>query len=242
MVHGGMDRAAAFLKTVRRLGEGHVGPVEVTRYDRRGYARSLDPHDDPPPASIAAQVDDLLTVLDGQPSSVVGHSLGGVIALAAAEAAPELIGSVGAFEAPAPWLPTWPGRSAGAQALEVESQGPAEVAERFMRRLVGDEVWEGLPRSTQDQRRAEGPALIADLRSIRADPPYSTDRLVRDGTPIVVAHGTESRPHHIAGAEWLHASVERSGLVVIPGASHNAHHTHAAQFAAFAEEVVARAR
>ena len=33
--------------------------------------------------------------------------------------------------------------------------------------MIGDERWEGLPERTREQRRAEGPALLAELRSIR---------------------------------------------------------------------------
>ena len=43
------------------------------------------------------QVDDLLAVIGGEPTVVVGHSLGGVIGLVAAVRRPDLIPSVAAF-------------------------------------------------------------------------------------------------------------------------------------------------
>ena len=72
-----------------------------------------------------------------------------------------------------PWLTSWPSNTAGGVAL-ADSGGEAEAAERFMRRIVGDDMWEALPERTKDQRRAEGPALVAELRSLRPphEPPY----------------------------------------------------------------------
>ena len=82
--------------------------------------------------------------------------------------APDLVGAVGAFEAPLGWRPWWPNSSAGGAAHDAAAvEGPEAAAERFMRRLFGDERWEELPAGTQQQRRAEGPALLADLAAMR---------------------------------------------------------------------------
>ena len=89
LVHGSMDRAASFLKVTRRLPD-----LEIVRYDRRGYGRSVGAGTC---ATIDDQVDDLLAVMAGEPAVVVAHSLGGVIALAAAVRRPDLIPSVAAF-------------------------------------------------------------------------------------------------------------------------------------------------
>src|SRR5215210_7308903 len=100
LVHGSMDRSAGFIRTERQLAGRNVA-----RYDRRGYGRSID-------AGVATTLDDhvadLFTVIDGRPSVVIGHSLGGIVALVAAQREPELVRAVGAFESPRPWAPWWP--------------------------------------------------------------------------------------------------------------------------------------
>jgi pimeloyl-ACP methyl ester carboxylesterase len=233
-VHGSLDRGAAFLRTARLLREH-----DVVRYDRRGYGRSAEAGTS---VGIDAMVADLVVVLDGQPSVVVGHSLGGVIALAAAQHHPHLVTAVATFEAPSPWLDWWPGRSAGGRALEFADRGPEEVAERFLRGLVGSERWEALPEATKAARRREGPALVADLTAIRGDEPYSTGQLVALGLPVVTGYGSLSKPHHVRSASDLHDAVPGSELVVIDGASHDAHASHPDEFARFVGVAIRRAR
>jgi pimeloyl-ACP methyl ester carboxylesterase len=230
LVHGSMDRAASFLKAVRRLPE-----VDVVRYDRRGYGRSVT-------AGIALtiddQVDDLLAVLDGSPAAVIGHSLGGVIALTAAERHPELVPSVGAFEAPMAWADWWPTVSAGAAALEAGRHTSAEdAAEQFMRRMVGDERWERLPSRTRAERRSEGPALLAELRAIRGDAPYGPLQLTG---PVVAGFGSESKPYHRHAARELAELAPRGELIVIEGSDHAAQNSHPDAFADFVRRVVER--
>ena len=88
LVHGSLDRSAGMTKLSRRLEDG----FRVTRYDRRGYGRSM-PHAGP--FGIDAQVDDLVHVIASAPDApapcvVFGHSYGGNVALATAERHPEL--------------------------------------------------------------------------------------------------------------------------------------------------------
>jgi pimeloyl-ACP methyl ester carboxylesterase len=221
LVHGSLDRSTAFLRTIRLLPD-----LTVLRYDRRGYGRSLE-------AGVCAtfdeQVDDLAAVVAGVPAVVVGHSLGGVVALAFAARYPQLVPAVVAYEAPMAWQPWWPTQSAGAVVMETAVDA-GDAAERFMRRMIGDERWAALPESTRQQRRAEGPALVAELRSIRppASPPYVPADLPM---PVVAAHGSESRPHHQQTARALAASVPHGELVEVPGAGHGAHLTHPAAVA-----------
>jgi len=143
----------------------------------------------------------------------VGHSLGGVIALALAQRRPELVRAVVAYEAPMSWCDWWPKVTAGAVAMSAEVAAE-DAAERFMRRIVGDDRWERLPPRTRLQRRAEGPALVAELRSIRdpANPPYEAAALA---VPVIAAHGTESSPHHKQTAQRLAQEAPRAELMVV---------------------------
>lgn len=216
LVHGSLDRSTAFLRTMRLLRD-----LTVVRYDRRGYGKSLAAG---VCTAFGEQVDDLEQIVADQPSVVLGHSLGGVVALAFAQRHPDLVPAVVAYEAPMAWLPTWPSATAGSVAM-AEPGDAATVAERFMRRMVGDDRWEALPERTKDQRRAEGPALVGELRSIRppAAAPYHPEHLTM---PVIAAHGTESRAHHQDTARRLAAAAPRGELVVVDGASHGVHLTH----------------
>ena len=53
----------------------------------------------------------------------------------------------------------------------------AAAAERFFRRMVGDAAWDRLPDEGRAERRADGPALAAELRAIRlSEAPFDVGR------------------------------------------------------------------
>ncbi|MET0902955.1 MAG: alpha/beta hydrolase [Acidimicrobiales bacterium] len=221
LIHGSLDRSTAFMRVARELRD-----LTVVRYDRRGYGKSLAVG---PSVSFDDQVDDLASVVGEEPAIVAGHSLGGVVALAFASRHPPLVSAVVAYEAPMPWLTSWPSNTAGGVAL-TDPGDAGDAAEHFMRRIVGDDRWEELPPRTQAQRRAEGPALVAELRSLRPPHPAPYD-LSTFPVPVVAGHGGGSRPHHKEAAQRLATTVPRGELVVIEAASHGAHLSHPREFA-----------
>lgn len=232
VVHGSMDRAAGFVKTGRFLRD-----LDVVRFDRRGYGRSPDTRLS---CTFEAQVDDLLTVVDGIPSVVVGHSLGGVVALAAAQRSPDVVRAVMAFEAPMAWAPWWENRHDNAAILAgVSVEGTDATVDRFMRAVIGPERWDALPESTRAQRYAEGSALFADLE-LAGDGvvPYDPRRLT---VPVIAGHGTRSHPRYQRSAQELARAVPGAELMVVEGASHVAHDTHPEDFSALVRRAVARA-
>ena len=245
LVHGSRDRSGGMLRVRRLLQESY----RVLRYDRRGYARSLGAG---PPSSFDEQVDDLAGLLAGRPAVLVGHSFGGIVCLALAERRPELVRAVLAYEAPKLWAPWWPGSSAGRGALAVARAGAgatepvasgdapgvagaravsdqselgAEAAEWFLRRMIGDAMWERLPATMRAERRAEGPTLVAEMASVRppASPPFDAAAIP---VPVVAVHGSEARPHHVRATGELARSAPRAELHVIVGADHGAHLSH----------------
>ena len=233
-VHGSMDRSSAFARCC-----GHLRDLHTIRYDRRGYGKSVQLG----AVSIDGHIDDLVELLDGRPAVVIGHSLGGVIALGAAQRHPEVVQAVGAYESPMPWVEWWPKRSAGGDAMTMgEGTSPAaaaDAAERFMRRMIGDERWDALPEGTRRSRRAEGPALLAELRSARQQSAYDPSAIT---VPVLTAHGTDSREHHCWAAQELARLTGGDPPFVIEGAGHGAHASHHREFAEFTRRVVAAAR
>lgn len=237
-VHGAMDRAASFGRVMRRMDDVHT-----IAHDRRGYAGSIgaprrEAHAAEEPNTLADHVDDLRAVLEwataetpGVPVVVVGHSLGGLVALLAAAGdragALESIDAVCAFEAPLPW--TDPGRrTSGTQAIEVgRDRGPGAAAELFYRSMVGDSAWERLAARERALRVAEGPALLAELLDARQ--PRATVPLVHPGVELHLAVA-ENGPEHLHRATARLAEATGVPVHTIAGAGHGAHLSHPGEF------------
>ena len=231
LVHGSMDRSAAFARVMAELVE-----LDVCRYDRRGYGASALEGEG---LGLDGHVADLLAVAAGRRCVVVGHSFGGVIALAAATRRPDVVTGVAAFEAPMQWQPWWPEDSAGSTAVrhaEDGADGPA-AAEAFLRQVLGHERYLAL--AGREQRLAEGTALVAELLSIRRGPvPYDLRALP---VPVLAGTGTDSLAHMQRAAAVLAEEAPLGELYVLEGAGHGAHVSHPAAFAAYARRAVALA-
>lgn len=215
LVHGSMDRAAGLAKLSRRL----MADLRVLRYDRRGYGRSV-PHRGP--FTIDDQVADLDRLLAGRRAVLFGHSYGGNVALAHAARHPERVQGVVVYETPLSWLDWWPATTAGAMAVATRGT-PEEAAERFMRRLIGDQRWERLPPTTRAARRSEGAPMVAELADLRARPPWEPAALTM---PVVAMTGERGAEHHRRGMAHLAELLPGCDHVVVPGARHAGPNTH----------------
>jgi pimeloyl-ACP methyl ester carboxylesterase len=227
LVHGSMDRATSFTRLMGRLRHW-----DIVAYDRRGYAGSALTG---PPATFDDQVDDLLEVLDGEPAVAFGHSFGGDVVLATAAQQPGLIPAAFVWEPPQPWLPWWAeatARRAGETELE-----PDERAESFMRRMVGDQVWERLPSSTRAQRRREGHTLEAEINSLAVAPVFDPAAIP---IPVLVGRGGNSSGHQRRAAAELAEALPAGELVEIAAAGHGAHLSHPAEVARLLEDMAER--
>ena len=233
LVHGSLDRAGSFTRVLRRLTDLHT-----LVYDRRGYHRSR--HCGPLATTLDSHIDDLLGAVGGRPAVVIGHSYGGDIALGAALRHGPLstITSVAAYEPPLPWMDFWSSRGTTARTGTL-GDDPGVAAERFFRRIVGTETWDRLPDAAKAERRADGPALIAELNAIRlAHSPFDVTTM---RIPALYGRGERSVAHHVQGVAWLTEHTPDAELVEIPGASHGAHLTHPDAFADFVRRAVGRA-
>jgi len=217
VVHGSMDRSAGLLRLSRRLDATH----RVLRYDRRGYGRSADVG---APWDVAANIEDLERLVEAAspPAVVFGHSFGGNVALGLAARRPDLVRGVVVYETPLSWLHWWPGNSAGGAAMAADD--PGDAAEAFMRRLVGDAVWERLPAPKQAERRAEGRAMVAELADLRRVAPWRGEDV---GVPVLALYGEFARPHHRAAMTGLEDMIPGCRSAMVPGAGHAGPHTHA---------------
>lgn len=233
LVHGAMDRAASFGRAMRRLPD-----LDVIAYDRRGYGGS--PHV-AGRGRLEDHAYDLAAVLDWSGASrsvVVGHSLGGTVALALAARGDERLRGVGAFESPAPWLDD-SRSSVGGGAVEVaDRDGAAAGAEFFYRLMVGDHTWSRLRERDRVARREEGPALLDELRDLR-DPDTRVD-LGAVAVPVVVGAGGRSAEHLRRSAAQLQQALPDAWTIEIAESGHGAHLSHPDDFARFVRATVAR--
>jgi pimeloyl-ACP methyl ester carboxylesterase len=242
LVHGSLDRSTSFARVLRRLDDLHT-----VVYDRRGYHRSRGalPIND----TLDGHIDDLLAVIDGRPAVVIGHSYGGDVALGASLRPREAssIRAVAAYEPPMPWLAVWPKQPVALpdgtpSTPTTDSTSPdddAAAAERFFRRMVGDAAWDRLPDAGRAARRADGPALAAELRAIRvSEAPFDVGALA---VPAIFGRGERSAPRHRQSVAWLVEHTPGAELVEFPGATHGAHLTHPDAFAAMARRALALA-
>ncbi len=236
-VHGSLDRGESFRRAMRRLPD-----YSTLAYDRRGYQASRAGG----VVDLGGHIEDLLSVAEvarsqGRgPVVAVGHSLGGDVVVGAALAEPRAFGAIGAYEPPMPWLgfrrpPTGAGRG-----WEPVWEDPGEEAERFFSRMVSPEAWARLTEEGRATRRADGPALVADLRSFRTEgPPFNVTAL---GVPSVFGRGgATSAEHHRRSVEWIGANVPGATVFEIEAAQHGAHLSHPDHFAALARLVVDKA-
>jgi len=230
LVHGSMDRSAGLLKLSRRLDVDH----RVLRYDRRGYGRS-SPHAGP--FGMDGQVADLVALLDGRPAVVFGHSYGGNVALALAARHPDLVRAVGVYESPLSWLDWWPRTTAGSSAVADEGD-PADAAERFMRRMIGDARWEHLPPGSRAARRTEGAAMIGELSDLAAHAPWSPEDV---RVPALAIHGSLGAAHHGLSTAYLGEVLADVEVVEIGGAKHFGPNTHPDAVATELRRLIARA-
>ncbi len=213
MVHGAMDRATSFTRLIAKLPEW-----EAVAYDRRGYGHSAGLA---APESFAAQVEDLVDLAGPGPVVAFGHSLGGDIVLAALQSHPRVFSAALIWEAPMPWMPFWPDDTASRGAAG--DLAPEDRAEWFMRRMVGDKLWERLPAATRAARRSEGVTLQTDFAYLSHGPVFDATAIE---VPVTVGYGGDSRAHQRDAAHALAEALPDGNLVCVPGTGHGAHLTH----------------
>jgi len=208
LVHGTRDQGSSFERAAAVLDD-----VEVVSYDRRGWGASWDGTH----AGLAGHTDDVLTILGERTATIVGHSWGGNVAVAAAIRRPDLVTSVGVWETAMPWAPWWQGAHRDLILGAIDRTG---------RKPPGT--------SRQNRERALFAAEAAEALSPLFD-------LGRFTAGCVAGYGTATRPHFGVG---VRAFAEQTGAEVfeLVGATHMAHRDHPEDFARFVRHALALRR
>jgi len=217
LIHGLQDSVASFDGVVAEL----TPEFTVVTYDRRGWGRSRD---DPLPTSLADHAQDAVDALAGRRATVVGHSYGGVVAMMAAVARPDLVASLAVFEPTVPFTDWWPDHD---EMLRRSRDLKAMLAR-----------WNaGQPRRTPEQRAADEVSMARDFSFVETAP----FDFAAVSVPCLVGGSVDTTPWDFESAERL-AELLDADVVMFPDAGHTVHRTHAREFAEFTRRAVARAR
>lgn len=236
LLHATLSNGLQLTRVARLLTER--APVLLP--DRRGSGASGLPQ--PRPVSVGEQVSDMLALLHAEGAKrvlVVGHSFGGLLALALAAAEPCPVAAVVAYEPPmlevidAGRAGELTGIRARVAAAHASGGGPA-AAETFLRAIGSSAMLDGLPSTQRSALLSRGDSVLADLGFL--------DRATFDPSrircPVTLVTGGGSEPFYAAIADALTKAVAGSRRVDIPGARHD---TPITQPTEFAEVVLAAA-
>ena len=221
---------------------------EVHALDRRGRGASGD---GPGPYSAELEVADLAAVADALATAadravtIVGHSLGGRLALAAA-AWTASIGAVVAYEGAPVALDADAEtvREATLARLTADlARGDHDaVLERFMREvaeLTEPELAAFRAGPLWAVRAATAPQIVRELAAARRDPAIGLEACAAAGVPVLQLAGSASPAPFQDGVLGLHDHLANGRVLLVDGARHNGHHTHAAAVAAAVLEFTA---
>jgi pimeloyl-ACP methyl ester carboxylesterase len=200
--------------------------LQRIRYHRRGLGGSTRPVE-AGPTSVAVQAWDAAGLLDHlgvDRAHLVGHSLGGAIALELAAQHPTRVASLALLE---PMFPTAPAGAAFVRAMaplvERYEAGDAEGAVHGFLALVGDHNW----RETIDHTVPGGIAqAVKDAATFfEAELPGSTwtfgpEQAAAITCPVLSVLGGKASPLFVEGRQLLHAWFPDCQDADIPGATH----------------------
>ncbi len=219
----------------RRLVAELTGRYRTLALDLHGYGETSWP-DDPETFSIDDEVQLVEHVLDrvDGPAHLVGHSYGGVVALATALRHPQRVRSLALHEPVVFQLAlAGPLAPVGAEitrmvellAERVEAGAPAAAAEHFIDYWRGEGTWAALPERGRQAAARVIPKLPVELRAMLRSPytlrDYGTIR-----SPVRLLAGTVGRAAARRVAELLATAFPDGSLQLVAGAGHMAPVTH----------------
>ncbi|MCW2947023.1 MAG: hydrolase [Actinoallomurus sp.] len=248
LIHGIGDSSDTWLEVLPQLARRYT----VIAPDLLGHGRSAKPRADYSIAAYACGMRDLLSVLDVDRVSVVGHSLGGGIAMQFAYQFPErcerlvLVGSGGIGQEVHPLLrvAAAPGAELG---LPVATSAPARTALRLAAPVLratggmrlGPDFHYVLERYCALRSRTARQAFLRTLRAgvdVRGQVITMLDRCyLAAGMPTLIIWGRRDRVIPVRHAYVGHAAMPGSELEIFERAGHFPHHDAPDRFAAVVE-------
>lgn len=194
-----------------------AGTFDVITPDLRGFGGSRAPKGIHTMDDMAADVADLLSAFGLQQAAVVGHSMGGYVALAFARAYPQHLRGLGLVASQV--LADKPEGKEGRYktAENVSRDGVGVVAEAMTPKLSADAKLQEEIRGLIEAQKPQG--VIGALKAM-AERPDSTDLLPSLTVPLVLVHGDADALIPIDRAREVKAAVSQAILVELPGVGH----------------------
>ncbi|MGW4523264.1 alpha/beta fold hydrolase [Amycolatopsis sp. NPDC004378] len=249
-LHGIGDDSATWLELLASLAADHT----VIAPDLLGHGASAKPRADYSVAAYACGMRDLLTTLDVDRVTVIGHSLGGGVAMQFAYQFPErcerlvLVGSGGVGASVHPLLRLAAAPGAGL-VLPLLGAAPARPVLRGFAELL--RISAGLDADleyvlTRYARLVEPSTRSAFLRTLRSVVDWRgqvvnmLDRCyLTEGIPTLLVWGTDDRVVPSGHALRAHRAMPGSRLVLFEGAGHFPHRSDPERFLEILREFLA---
>jgi pimeloyl-ACP methyl ester carboxylesterase len=249
LIHGIGDSSATWAGILPAMARR----VTVIAPDLLGHGGSDKPRADYAAAAYACGMRDLLSVLDVDRVSVVGHSLGGGVAMQFAYQFPErcerlvLVGSGGVARDVHPLLRM--AASPGAEGvLPLVTTAPIRTMVRLAAPLIrwsgglglGRDLEHALDRYLALADATARQAFLRTLRSVvdrRGQVVTMLDRCyLTEGMPTLLVWGSQDRVIPVQHAALAHAAMPGSRLEIFGSAGHFPHHTDPGRFLAVVED------
>ena len=252
LIHGISDHSATWLHVLPALSRNYT----VIAPDLLGHGSSDKPRADYAAAAYACGMRDLLSVLDIERVTVVGHSLGGGVAAQFAYQYPErcerlvLVGSggIGRGVHPVLRLAAIPGAELAMPLIT--SDLVRGVVARLLPRMpaftgadFGPDLHYALERYAALRDPGARKAFLRTLRSVvdvRGQVVTMLDRCyLARAMPTLLVWGARDRIVPVRHARLAHAAMPGSRLEVFPNAGHFPHQTEPERFLALLEDFIA---
>ena len=235
LVPGSCSTGAAWRPVIAQLRD-RFRCVTTSLLGYGGTAERRSRHD----ADIAREAEVVEAVIrhSGGPVHLVGHSFGGLSALAVAMRHQDLLLSLTILEAPAAEMLREPGedrlygefRAMTAAYFEAFEAGEAHAIERMIDFYGGAGTFHGWPQRVRDYAVATTPANLLDW-SCAFGFALRPSLLAHVTTPTLVAWGDNSHPAARRANQLLGQHLPMAAVAEIPGAAHFMIATHPKQVA-----------
>jgi len=185
--------------------------------DLRGFGESTTVDSPFTMDDYASDIAGLLDQLGIQKTAIVGHSMGGYVALAFARLYPERVSGLGLVSSQV--LADPPDRKEGRykSAADVSDKGIGGVVETMTPKFTSDEPLQAFARETME--RQQPAAFIGSLKAM-AERMDSTPLLSSFKFPVVIIHGEADALIPIDRAREVKKAIPHAHLVELNGAGH----------------------
>jgi len=190
---------------------------ELILPDLRGFGESTTVDSPFTMDDYASDIAGLLDQLGIQKTAIVGHSMGGYVALAFARLYPERVSGLGLVSSQV--LADPPDRKEGRykSAADVSDKGIGGVVETMTPKFTSDEPLQAFARETME--RQQPAAFIGALKAM-AERIDSTPLLSSFKFPVVIIHGEADALIPIDRAREVKKAIPHAHLVELNGAGH----------------------